>query len=740
MFQKPARVGSGCGSGRVSRPGRANEAPEEAGPVDSPGQFEMIGSVATPDRRALPVRRLVRSLAFALVLQAGWWAAAQPVGSGSGSSSSAAASEESRRPAAVLSDRVIPIALRGPSAGQPAQPPRLIRQPDVMALPPLPPEPVPAIPRMIPLEPVPGAAGSATAAPQPRLIQFPRDSSGLAPERPPGPPPPRPAADVAKDVTNLLEMIKEPEAEISLVEGQSRIIQTRRDLTRVVIADPRIADLEALTDQPGGARLWQILGRSFGTTSLTLWDQTDRPVSFLIRVTIDTKDLESRIRQAFPGAEVKVRQVGPQVILDGQVPDAKMMADVLQLVTVTLMNSLSLRGGGGAAGGTGGGMGGGMGGGGMGGGMGGGGAAGGGMMGGGAAGGAGAAGRPGLVIINRVTVPGPRQILLHVKIAEINRTATRDIGVSWLYARGKSIFGSAAGSDTSTLETTTTANIGQIRGARGSAGPITGSVAGTASAIPAGNSPLFGVFDAGHFSLFIDALRSNSLAKILAEPNLVAMDGQPARFLVGGLFPFPVPQSSSIPGGTAVVTVQFQRFGTTLTFLPQILPNDVIRLDVEPVYSFLNFGQTTTVNGGIVPSITERSARTVVELREGQTLAIAGLLQLTSNASTVRIPGLGDLPLVGPWFSNNTITTVETETIVLVTPELVAPLDKHEVTEAPGDRVFQPNDAEFYLLGRIEGKLGREFRATVGQQDPLNLMKHFQSEQHWVIGPHGHAD
>jgi pilus assembly protein CpaC len=201
-----------------------------------------------------------------------------------------------------------------------------------------------------------------------------------------------------------------------------------------------------------------------------------------------------------------------------------------------------------------------------------------------------------------------------------------------------------------------------------------------------------------------------------------------------------VPQSSSIPGGTAVVTVQFQRFGTILTFLPIILPNDVIRLDVEPVISQLDFAQGTTVNGGIVPSITERSARTVVELREGQTLAIAGLLQSLTNASTARIPGLGDLPIVGPWFSANTTETVETETVVLVTPELVAPLDRKEVTEAPGDRVYQPSDVEFYLLGRIEGKLGREFRSTKAEQDPLNIMKHYQSEQQWVIGPHGHAD
>jgi pilus assembly protein CpaC len=344
-----------------------------------------------------------------------------------------------------------------------------------------------------------------------------------------------------------------------------------------------------------------------------------------------------------------------------------------------------------------------------------------------------------MVIINRITVPGPRQVMLHVKIAEINRNATRSVGVSWLYARGNSIFGSAAGNN-SLMSTSTQASNTQTTGPRGFVQPITGNFSGSGTATPSGNSPLFGVFNAGHFSLFIDALRSNSLAKILAEPTLVALEGQPARFLVGGLFPFPVPQSSSIPGGTAVVTVQFQRFGTILTFLPEILANDVIRLDVEPVISQLDFANGTTVAGGQVPSIDERSARTVVEMREGQTLAIAGLLQMLTNASTVRIPGLGDLPIVGPWFSANKIQTIETETVVLVTPELVSPLDRKEVTEAPGDRVMQPNDPEFYFLGRIEGKLGREFRATKGEQDPLNLMRHYQSEQGWVVGPHGHAD
>jgi pilus assembly protein CpaC len=621
-----------------------------------------------------------------------------------------------------------------PPAGLPALP---AGQPGLLQAP----APATAIPRVIPIEPLLGAGPMSPGNSQPRTIRFPTDSTGLRPERPPLTSQVRSQTEVAEDLNNLIELVKEPEAEISLVEGQTKVLQTRRELSRIVIANPLVADVELLTDQPG-SRLLNIYGRMFGTTSLTIWDQTNRSVSFVVRVSFDTKDLESRIRQAFPGAEIKVRQVGTQIILDGQSPDSKTMSDILQLVTSSLISSLTFRGGG-TGGGGGGGMGmggggGGMGGGGMGGGGGGAMGGGGGMGMGGGGGATGGAAR-GLVVINRVTVPGPRQVLLHVKIAELNRTATRSIGVSWVYARGKALFGSAAGNNAK-MEFSANSAVSQATDKKGFVLPGSQVVGATNLATPTGNAPLFGVFDSGHFSMFIDALRINALAKILAEPNLVALDGQPARFLVGGLFPFPVPQSSSIPGGTAVVTVQFQRFGTILTFLPEILPNDVIRLDVEPVISQLNFAQGTTVGTGNVPSIDERSARTVVELREGQTLAIAGLLQTLTNATTTRIPGLGDLPIVGPWFSANSIETLETETIVLVTPELVSPLDKKDVTEAPGDRVFQPNDAEFYLLGRLEGKLGREFRATKAEQDPLNLMKHFQSEQQWVIGPHGHSD
>ena len=612
--------------------------------------------------------------------------------------------------------------------------PKVVTSPDRsgQVVPP-PPVPASAIPRVLPVEPLP-EQGQPPAPVHPKVIQFRRDSTGLIPCCPAVPTHRRPCDEVAKDVSNLIDVIKDPEAEIAVVAGESRLIQTKRNLTRVIMANPAIADVELLADAKG-AGLLNIFGKSFGNTNLMLWDESNKqPVSFLVRVTVDTRELETRVNQAFPGAQIKARQVGGQVILDGQVPDAKMMSDILQVVQAFLRTSVGFRAMSGGSGGVSGGMGGG--------GMGGGGMGGGGMGGGGMGGGGGATGGMGgggvLTIVNRVVIPGPRQVLLHVKIAVLNRTAIRQLGISWLDTKGKSIIGSTIGGIGQVSGTGTGSHTLSASGPTGFLSPVSSTFTGTGTASSGGT--LFGVFDAGHFSLFINALRSNALAKILAEPNLTALDGQPARFLSGGYFPFPVPQSSSIPGGTAVVTIQFRRFGTILNFIPQILPNDVIRLDVEPVISQLNFAEGTTVNNGRVPAIDERSARTVVELREGQTLAIAGLIQLLTTASTVRIPGLGDLPLVGPWFSTNDVETREEETIILVTPELVAPLDKHEVTEAPGDRVYQPNDPEFYLLGRIEGKLGREFRATVGDQDPLKLMKHFQSEQQWVVGPHGYAD
>ena len=556
----------------------------------------------------------------------------------------------------------------------------------------------------------------------------------IPPGRPSGLPSASPLPNEGGPAEGLINAVAGPSAEIDVVIGRSRLVEATRPITRVVIANPSVADVQLLDADKADPRLLNLYGRLFGTTDLTLWDDRDRPISYLIRVTVDTADLEARLRTIFPGAEVKVRQVGPQIILEGQVPDSKTMAEVLQLVN----SEVAGNSGGAAPGGAGGGV------------------PQAGAEGGGAAppavGGAAPAasgGPPPGTIVNRVHVPGPRQVMLHVKIAELNRTALRQIGVSWLDTRNEAILGSsigAAGAIGAVSQNSQAASFipgAFTQGAARAAGiinPLASVFSATGGASSNPNGQLFGVFNAGEFNLFINALRQNQMAKILAEPNLMTLDGQPARFQAGGSFPFPVPQSSAVGGASVAVTIQFRDFGAILQFLPHILANDVIRLDVAPSFSELNPATGVTVLGTTVPGINQREARTVVELREGQTLAIAGLLQTRSNASTSRIPLLGDLPIVGPWFSRTETTTIETELVVMVTPELVAPMEKCDVPPAPGDRVMQPNDFEFYFLGRTEGKTGHPFRATVHHHDPFQVMKHFISEKQWVIGPHGHSD
>ena len=621
----------------------------------------------------------------------------------------------------------------------------------------VPDSPVPDLgspPDPLPLAPIPGPFEGPEVSTPPRIepVQAPLPVAG------------------GLRIGDMVEVVGDPTEELTLVIGQSRIFDLTNPVSRVLVSNPAIAGVRFLDPEVERPRLLDVFGIAFGTTILTVWDDAGRPTSIRLRVTIDTQDLEARITKIFPGADLSITQVGPQIILDGQVADPKTMAEVLQIVQSTLLGDAAAAGlGQGFAGG-------GSGGGGQGG-------RGGGNsnplpppavrqtnyspdsrttrasqipengqllgpiespvpdQGFGVPGGAvGVPGVPGLplgpsglgipavqgfttadpyaalsprsgggslpagTIVNRVRVPGPRQVLLKVKIAEVNRTAIRQLGVNFQ---------------------------------RITAGDTINSIIGNIG--PSG-SQLFGIFDEGNFSLFINALRQNNLAKILAEPNLVTLDGQPAEFVAGGRFPYPVPQSATIPGGGTVVTIQFAEFGAILQFLPTILDDQSIRLDVSPVFSELNFGAGTAINGTTVPGINERSARTVVQLREGQTLAIAGLLQTRTNAITARVPLLGDIPIFGQLFSSNTINTLETELVVLVTPELISPLDPDEVPPTPGDRLWEPNDWEFYLLGRIEGRTGYPFRATLQELDPLQIMRHNRSEKRWVVGPSGYAD
>jgi pilus assembly protein CpaC len=182
---------------------------------------------------------------------------------------------------------------------------------------------------------------------------------------------------------------------------------------------------------------------------------------------------------------------------------------------------------------------------------------------------------------------------------------------------------------------------------------------------------------------------------VLAEPNLIAMSGQEASFLAGGEFPIPVPQDGG--DGSSTITIDYKQFGVKLDFVPTVLGDGKIRLKVEPEVSDLDFSRSVSFGGFVIPGLTKRTVSTTIELSEGQTFAVAGLLNNRVVASKDVTPLLGDLPVLGALFRSVRYERSETELVVLVTPRLVAPLNPDEVGQLPGEKWTDPTELQLFL-------------------------------------------
>jgi pilus assembly protein CpaC len=200
----------------------------------------------------------------------------------------------------------------------------------------------------------------------------------------------------------------------------------------------------------------------------------------------------------------------------------------------------------------------------------------------------------------------------------------------------------------------------------------------------------------GTHTVIIDALEEEGLVKVLAEPTLIALSGQTATFLAGGEFPVPVPQ------GLGTVGIEYKSFGVALEFTPTVLDQEKISMHVVPEVSELDYTNAIISEGFVVPGITSRRATTVIELDDGQTFAIAGLLKDTVLDRVAKYPGLGDIPVLGNLFRSRSFQNEETELVILVTPHLVKPLGP-ENQVVPTDYYIQPNVIDFYVWGTLEG-------------------------------------
>lgn len=493
--------------------------------------------------------------------------------------------------------------------------------------------------------------------------------------------------DVAlrRQVNELVEDVVSAQFEVKVTRRRSKILRLKQDVFRVAVADPSILDFVAF-----GTREVEIIGKETGSTSVTLWagdEQAPRLLSLLVTVEKDDAvdqqrrleyaELEQMLNELFPNSRTQLIPIADKLLVRGQARDEQ---EATQIMSIIRENSdvIGVGQGGGIANVT--------------------------------AGGTAAQPFPDASqlpvssVINMLTIPGEKQILLKVRIAELKRSAFRQLGADVDFNINEFFLASALGTG--------------------------------------GNAIFSGTFDDGSFNIILRALMTNGSAKILAEPNLVTLSGQPATFLSGG--EFAVPTVVGV-GGAQAATTTFKGYGTAIAFTPTVLDRDRVRLVVSPSFSTLN--RDNSVNG--IFGLDTRSVTTTVDLREGQVLAIAGLLQEQQSGEIKKIPLIGDIPGLSLLASDKSISRDETELIILVSPELVHPMEPEQAPQVlPGMEVTEPDDKRFFFYGDIEGHPNCHHRSTVwplyrrrlkeaGYHD---LEQVRQSQQYYMQGPFGFSE
>jgi pilus assembly protein CpaC len=447
---------------------------------------------------------------------------------------------------------------------------------------------------------------------------------------------------------------------------KSRVLSSTVPIARVSVGNPDVADILILR-----ARELYVLGKDLGTTNVLLWNDGDQLVgSVAVEVTHDLDGLKRKLFELFPNERIDAYAAQRSIVLSGSVSSVGVMDAALQLArgylaqvgTAVDVQQFEQEQ-------------------------------------------ATSEDRTGGQIINLLQVGGAQQVMLEVKVAEIQRTELKR-----LHARFNAI---SKGAD------------GAIGGVNGGArfpdvlfapdnvrlptlpgnypwGPAIDEFAPNDMTIA--NQGLFGTFinDNFLFNLAVDAAKEKGLAKVLAEPTLTTLTGQEAEFLSGGQFPIPI--SNGLNG----VTVEFKKFGVGLKFLPVVLSDNRINLKINVSVSELVDTASLILQSDdvsrqtFVPSLRERSASATVELGDGQSMGLAGLLDDNLRELVTKFPGLGDIPVLGALFRSNQFQKGQTELVIMVTPRLAKPVAPGSVT-LPTDKFVEPTDAEFYWKGQIEG-------------------------------------
>jgi pilus assembly protein CpaC len=509
---------------------------------------------------------------------------------------------------------------------------------------------------------------------------------------------PKPTQATQEKYARFIADIIDPDNTLMLVVGRPRLLKLKAAPAKVQVADDKIADYGFLSDLE-----LSIQGQAVGSTILNLWfaDPADPKkeiiLSYLLQVVPDTeakqrlenvyKALEEEINRAFPDSHICLGLVGDKLAVSGQAKDIAEGTAILRIVRAN------------------------------------------------APGGeqpaaripvdqvnvnvnaeldADAVASPALRefllaggpnVINLIRIPGEQQVMLKVVVAEVDRDAARSIGLNFSIASSvRTVFAQ-----------------------------LTGGIGGVGTASPVNNLPAF--LDNGQVSIAINALRTLNFARTYAEPSLTALNGRPASFQAGGQFPVPVVTGFT---GAGLQGVQFVPFGVQLRFTPYITDKDRVRLVLSADVSEQT-GQTTNVSNSQIPNLNTRNFQTTVELREGQTLAVAGLIQTDFRGLATRVPFFGDLPLIGRAFGFDATSGRENELVILITPKLVSGVDAKDVGPLPGSDVFEPGDIEFYLRGILESRRGYDYRAAA-RTDIDRMCAYRRCENLFIVGPFGNCE
>jgi len=440
----------------------------------------------------------------------------------------------------------------------------------------------------------------------------------------------------AQSVTNSVRGEIAATRVVDMEVGQSRILQMASPIGRVSLANPDVADVKVITPTE-----IQITANKVGATHLSVWDKRDQAFVMDVRVARNLEALRKQMKDLFPGESIEVTAAGDLVVLSGEVGDVRMPQRAVEVAQLHADR-----------------------------------------------------------VANLIKVRGNQQVQLEVRFAEVSRSGLREMGLNFFYQDGPAgrlggMFapGTGAGQFIPREPTNTppfvpgTGNSAFGSGVQVPAVPQQSS--GNAFSLFFGNTPEF------PFSAILSLLVQNGLAKTLAEPTLVAMSGQEAKFLAGGELPIP------LSSGLGTVTVEFKKFGIRLVFTPTVIADDTIHLQLMTEVSEPDPLLSVTVAGFTVPGLTSRQSETTIRLKDGQSFAIAGLLSDRVRSLVKKVPLLGDFPILGALFRSTSFQREETELLVVVTARLVRPLAPHEVPPLPGEQeVNDPDDFELFLLGR----------------------------------------